>query len=376
MKDLYTLRDEKGMPLIRKNTKDVFTEFLKNKLKRDAIKGLPELVSVKTLDNKEYYVRRELVVPLFVKLLHEKSRALRDYYIEEWIQLLKQNRRVPAMTGEPEFERDLELTVKNRYPFLYALLNYSLLFLAKETTNLDYDMAKTMDRVIDTKRGALYPFPRVLQLERKDLFDSAKLRVPLFQRIALLKNLYFFFQRLFRGFRQLEQPSRSQGDRGDLRVDGGTASHVASRGRSERLAQGATSDVGSPEGGGGGGTSTTLRPASASQLAVYKKAVQQLKLELVGQDKTIPDSLRELIERWNPLYDAQARGELVEDVNAMIRDYFRNLKRTFRVSPPSAVRIRDLAAKLAENKSFARIKRKDFFVRYIEIYMLKLMGDR
>jgi hypothetical protein len=255
-------------------------------------------------------------------------------------------------------------------------LNYNLLFLAREAANLDYDMAKTMDRVIEAKRGALYPFHKILALERKDLLDSAKLHVPLFQRISLLKNLYYLFQRLFRGLRKLGQQAGPQEQREDRRIDGGAAAPTAARGRSGRPTRGRTTAVGSPEGGVGGGTSTTLRPASASQLAAYKKAVQRLKLELVGEDKTIPDSLQELVERWNPLYDPQARRELVEDVNAMIRDYFRNLKRTFRVSPPSASRIRDLAAKLAENTSFARIKRKDFFVRYIEIYMLKLMGDR
>jgi hypothetical protein len=66
----------------------------------------------------------------------------------------------------------------------------------------------------------------------------------------------------------------------------------------------------------------------------------------------------------------------VQDVNAMIRDYFRTLRRSFRVSPPTAARLRDLAAKLAENKSFARITKKDYFLRYIEIYMLKLLADR
>ena len=66
----------------------------------------------------------------------------------------------------------------------------------------------------------------------------------------------------------------------------------------------------------------------------------------------------------------------MEDVNAMIRDYLRNIKRTFRISPPDAARIHSLAEKLAANRSFDRIKRKDYFIRYIEIYMVKLLGER
>ncbi len=59
----------------------------------------------------------------------------------------------------------------------------------------------------------------------------------------------------------------------------------------------------------------------------------------------------------------------------MVRDYLRNIRRTFRVNPPDAERIRTLAQKLATNKSFNRIKRKDYFTRYIEIYMIKLLAE-
>jgi hypothetical protein len=59
----------------------------------------------------------------------------------------------------------------------------------------------------------------------------------------------------------------------------------------------------------------------------------------------------------------------------MVRDYLRNIRRTFRITPPDATRIRSLAEKLAANKSFARIKRKDYFTRYLEIYMIKLLGE-
>ncbi|MBN1835696.1 MAG: hypothetical protein JW820_07590 [Spirochaetales bacterium] len=397
LKDLYALRDDKGIPLVRKNTKDVFTEFLDSRTKRDELKGLPEIVRLRTLDGKEYYVRRELVIPVFVKMLHEKSEELQNAYMEEWVQLLKDNRRVPAMNEDTEFERDLDLTVRNRYPLLYALLNHNLLFLAKETTNLDYDMGKTMERVLDPRLGTLKPLPEVLGLARRDILDSAKLRVPLLQRLSLFKNLYYWLQRMLRNVRKALQESAGRAGAAELHPEAGAeaepspgaaggeepAAEAAGRrgrkggdaavpGRKTRRAPFSSGlDSEYPREG-----STTLRPTSASELAAYRKAVEKLKVELVGKDKSVAESLKELRERWNPLYDPQARMELVEDVNAMIRDYFRKLKRTFRVSPPTAARIRDLAAKLSENKSFERIKRKDVFARYVEVYMLDLLGER
>ena len=375
LKDLYALRDDKGMPLVRKNTKDTFTAFLESKLKNDDAKGIPEVVRLKSVSAQEYYIHRELLIPLFVKILHEKEQELRDSYLEEWVELVKQNRRVPAMSDDAEFERDLDLALRNRYPLLYSLLNSNLLFLAREVSKLDYDMAKTMDRVLDPKRGVLNPLPRVVGLDRRDLLASAKLRVPLYQRLSLFKNLFYFFQRVLRGLRAAAH---------QVAVEGGLgAAHRRSEspagkgaGQTEANASELSGAGGSRESANGGSHVTTLRPTSASQLAAYRKALHRLKLELVGSDNSIPESLQELVERWNPLYDAHARTELVLDVNAMIRDYFRTLKRTFGVGAPSAARIRGLAAKLAENKSFERIKRKDLFTRYIEIYMLKLLGDR
>ena len=120
---------------------------------------------------------------------------------------------------------------------------------------------------------------------------------------------------------------------------------------------------------------TVASPVSARQLAVYRNAVQNLKVQFVGRDKSVPERLGELAEKWNPLYDPKARTDLVEDVNAMIRDYLRSLRRGFRLKPPDSARLQALAAQVSQNKAFDRIKRKDLFLRYIEVYMIKILGE-
>ena len=74
-------------------------------------------------------------------------------------------------------------------------------------------------------------------------------------------------------------------------------------------------------------------------------------------------------------FDPKARSNLVEDVNSMIRDYIRGLRKGFRIKPPDAMRIRELARKLSTHSTFERIKKKELFQRYIEIYMISLLGD-
>jgi hypothetical protein len=369
LKDLYNLRDEKGVPLIRHNTKDVFLEFLESKTKSEGYESLPELIDLKTIHGKEYYIHKDLLIPLFVKMLHEQSREIRDAYVEEWVKSLKENKRVLAMTDDQEFARDLDITLKNRAPFLYSLLNYSLLYLAKEQGKISYDMARTMDQVLDEKHAQLHPLPKVLGLRRKEIFDDAKLRVPFWRRLILFRGLFYFFRSLFRGAKKTWQQSRQRAAARSSRKAAATpraASSVQPSGGPGATAARSAEPAGS----------TTLRPMTSKQLAAYRRAVAELKQQFVGTEKTIPESLKELVDKWNPLYDPQARKNLVEDVNAMIRDYLRNIRRTFRITPPDAERIRSLAEKLSANKSFDRIKRKDYFVKYIEVYMIKLLGER
>jgi hypothetical protein len=385
LKDLYNVRDVKGVPLIRQNTKDVFLEYLEKKTKAENYEKLPELVQIKTTQGKNYYVHRDLLIPLFVKMLYEQAREIKDYYVEEWVKCLKDNRRTMAMSEDQEFSRDLDITLKNRSPFLYSLLNYNLLYLAKEQGKINYDMARTMDQVLDEKKGQLQPLPKILGLSRKSIMDDAKLRVPIWRRLTIFRGLFYFFKNIFRGVRKTLKRSRGRsaargGDYGDADVQTHGGGRVEAAGLESSRAGIPGISASSPGGGTSAGAteqvgSTTLRPVTSQQLAAYRRAVSSLKEQFVGKDKTVADSLSQLVEKWNPLYDPQARTNLVEDVNAMVRDYLRNIRRTFRITPPDAARIRSLAEKLAANKSFDRIKRKDYFTHYIEIYMIKLLAE-
>jgi hypothetical protein len=266
------------------------------------------------------------------------------------------------------------VAVRSRYPFFYSLLNYNLLFLAREQGKTDYDTAKTLDRALDPRRGHLQPLPQILGLARKELLDSAKLRVPLFQRLSLFRGIYYTFQRLWRGLQRAFRGGAGAAGRPDRHR---ASAAPGSQRRPEAPQGGAPGEAQAGRGAALGAPGvTTLRPSSPSQLAAYRKALQSLSARFLGPNKTMNEGLEELVEKWNPLYDPQARAELNEDVNAMVRDYFRNIKRTFRVSLPTPERIRHLAGKLAENKAFARISKKDYFTRYIELYMLKLLGER
>lgn len=108
-----------------------------------------------------------------------------------------------------------------------------------------------------------------------------------------------------------------------------------------------------------------------ANLLQYKRSIQALLSHYVPSGKTIDLTLDELAEKWNPLYDSRAKKNLVEDVNALVRDFLRPVRRTFLVQPPDVKRIHALAEQLSTSKSLAKIKKRDVLKTYIELYMVR-----
>ena len=361
LRDLYGVKDEKGLPLVRSSTQDVFLKFLEERTRLEGQKGLPELVRLKTASGQEYYLARELIVPFFLKRLYERRGQVREHYIDSWSEAIREGRRPAAMRDDREYARDLDSVLGGLDPLLHALLNYSILFLAREHAKLNSEQQRELGRCLDEAQGRMAPLEEILGLPRKELLEDARLRVPVWQRYPIFKTLVNWLRGLFHGL-----GSRTGRERKE-EAKPAEAAAAASRG----TAAGRRAPPGEKEEAG----TTVTSPVSARQLAVYRNAVQNLKVRFVGSDKTVPERLGELAEKWNPLYDPKARTDLVEDVNSMIRDYLRSLRRGFRLKPPDSARLQALAAQVSRNQAFDRIKRKDLFLRYIEVYMIKILGE-
>ena len=80
--------------------------------------------------------------------------------------------------------------------------------------------------------------------------------------------------------------------------------------------------------------------------------------------------LYEVITR---LINAQAKANLAEDVNSLIRDYLRKTARTLRAATFTAERIEDLAKTLSESPNLVKIQARDSLRLYIQLYMVKLV---
>ena len=66
----------------------------------------------------------------------------------------------------------------------------------------------------------------------------------------------------------------------------------------------------------------------------------------------------------------------MEDVNSLIRDFIRSIKKHFRVKPPDLARIENMARQLSEHDAFDQIKNKAALMTYIKLYIIKILGNQ
>jgi hypothetical protein len=103
------------------------------------------------------------------------------------------------------------------------------------------------------------------------------------------------------------------------------------------------------------------------------RSIQSLVSQYVPKGSTIDATLDELAEKWNPLFATEQKKDLVEDVNALVRDFLRPIRRSLLAQPPDVKRIHSLAEQLSTSKSLAKIKKRDILMRYIELFMIRCL---
>jgi hypothetical protein len=361
LEDLYDLRDAKGTPFALKHTRSFITAFLKEKTRATEPGHLPYLVQL-AAHGHEYYVQRDLVAPVFLQKLSEASGEMREQYLDAWVAALKRDERTKPMHADEAFARDVEMHLKEDYPLLAALANGTLLEQAEAETNVS-EIARTELAKCFGRGGALLPLPVLLGLSRTKLLREARSYLPLWQVIPVINVVVRLLRRLFAASTAARATAAAAGkDPGPgeaARTIGG-----ADRARSARGEASDRDDASDPK---------TPSPMAKESLAGYRKAIAGLKARVVPAGKTLPAALDDLAERWNPLYAEGPKANLVEDVNALARDFLRSLRRGFLVSPPTRERLTELAKQLASHKNLDQIRKKEPLERYLEIYFVKIL---
>jgi hypothetical protein len=344
--DVLNFKEGDVLLLGEKYTRKELTRFLSQMLVLKQGDYLPELLRFKTPDRHEYLIHRDMLGVLFFRLLNKARDKWRRHYLTEWEYQLNHYIKNPAMGDDKSFREDLTKRFQAGEPLLSQLLKFDLLFLMLQQNPLG-KLARELEKCLNLNNKCLLPLETILDLSRSALLGDARKNVPFWRTLPLIGPLISFILKR-RGLRSKAQSS------------------APPKPKAPRPVAFKSPSSGPPP--------SSRPPSSRSRRDEAVKQAAQLKAQWFGPGTDMADKLDELAEKWNFLF-GQAKRDLREDVNALIRDYVRSLKKTFLSSSWDRSRIQTLAANLLQNDAFRGIPGKEPLKKYIEGYMLFILQE-
>lgn len=397
--DIYAFTDDKGVALTKRCPRERIDAFLEEKSARSKDELLPEIIRLRTANGREYFVHRSVIARLTLSKMFAAARTYREAYTQEWFEQLGAFKKTPVMVQDDAFLDDLERRVNEDDPLLGALLSFNLLYLARQGMVIQDEVTVRLDKILDLKRQALFPLDEIFGLHRREILAEARLKLPVWKTIPILRQLLRLLDRMFTG--RPERQAQARGTRKRAQAEGDDDVMINLAGMEEfseaeeeegastkmlplvdeedsRGRQGGRAAVRGRSGAGlrsliEAGRSTA-GSTSKQRMAAYRKAIEVLKERLLGKEVTIDVRLKELSDRWNPLLVGNAKQNLIEDVNSFIRDQVRQIRRSLLIKPPDLARVKNLSQQISQSSVFEEIKRKDEFREYIQLYLIKILG--
>lgn len=333
--DIMEFKDDKENLLYKKVGRETYESFIRSLLEEEENQP-PQLMTVKNAHQEEVFILYR-IVPIY---LEENLKIIRKDMYEDlrrkWIQDLEKCEFTDEMENDRVFENLLKKYLIDHYANFYALLNYGLLKQIQKFPGIGDKQKAIIMLYIDEINQQILPLARLFDISRKDLMRDVKTMVPFWKTNKVLRFMVLFFRKLVMS-RTARQAMKEE--------------KIKKKHKNVKDFQKISDNDG------------------------LGNSVEVLKEQFLVPGTTVEAELENLIERWNPLIDAVAKRNLVEDVNSFIRDYVRKLKRSFITNPPDRERVENIANSLSQAQAFDAIKDKDSLIRYMSIYIIKLLGE-
>lgn len=336
MQQIYDLKDDKGVPLTKRIPKEEINEFIEQLMTPEKEEEVSKLVSINVGSNRAMVIHRTQYVPVLIKRLSKLSRTIQQKTANKMTDLLYDDITEKWMEDDNAFDEYLRDQVFEIDSIVYSMLEFKVLFLVVDGQDLPAGQRDVVYRFFDRQRSSMMPWYVILSLDRERLLKDAKLRLPIWMLIPVIRGIV----RLFR--KKKPQQSHRSSSSNSVQTNGSSS-----------------------------GSSGSSR---AEQLKEYRKVIVSIQSRYVSEGQSVGERLKELHSSWNPLIDNTSKANLLEDVNSLCRDTLRRMKLTARAIPPSAERIEELAKRIATNSAFDRIRDRKSFQDYLELYMLSILG--
>lgn len=345
--DIIKFKDGTGVLLVDQYTEAELKEHLTRLSQETVGNQMPLLLIFKVNDTEGYYIRKEKLMSLVIKLCNDSRTLIRTSISKKWTKCLLAFETLPEMKESPAFEACLEREVRDSNPILYALLNASFLpVVAYED--------KTPGKLSLFRNGTLIPYSELLMISRQEIYTDARIKLPFWYTIPVISWIISLFMKKPKKKDDKQKQSEiSSVTLNDILDQKETEEEKFKKKNNEEVVYGQKSNH-----------KKELRNAAAALEKIY-----------VPENSTMDRELKGYMHEWNDRIGKENYDNLREDIDSLIRDYLRKVLRTIKSESFTQERVESLASSLVDSPSMMKIKNHPALQRYVVLYLIKLVKN-
>ena len=341
MDTILKMKDKAGAPLLGQYTEEQLLEHLQEKTQNSIDGRLPDLLTIK-VDEKGCYMCKDRAVPLVLRLANGARGLVREALVKSWHKVLLKFDLLPEMKSNAEFEKCLEREIRAIEPVLASLLDSSFLYVAAME-----DESSSRDALF--KNGSLLPYSQILMLSRHEVFEDAQYRLPFWYVMPVISSILKFI------FGTKDKKPKAQKGSEALKIQ----DEKKKKDRDLFHKRDAEDSI----------------DRKNERRRALRKMAADMESQFVPENSTLERELKGYMREWNDRIGKENYQNLGDDVDSLIRDYFRKILRTLKEDSFNAERIKGLAENLVDSPSLMKIKNRAALKHYVELYILQTVKN-
>ena len=341
MLDIGKLKDENGDLIVSKFTDEDLKKHMADLTSEVIGEDLPRMLIFKIEGGEHYFIYREKVMPLLVRLANDARGLIRESLSKVWYEKMLAYQTLPEMKESQAFEKCLERELKECSPVLYALLHAAFLPVLAVSDH-------TPGRIPLYRDGLLIPYSELLLVSRQEIYSEARVKLPFWYTMPIISWI----------LTAIKNPKKKR------KADNTAATTVVIQEEKDK----ANKKVEELD------ANDSLDPKK-SRKRELRKAAGIVEKKLVPESSTLDRELESYMREWNDRISKKAHDDLEEDINNLIRDYVRKTLRSLKISDFTEERVSSLASALVDSPSLMKVKNPPALKHYVELYMVKLIKN-
>ena len=342
--DIKDFKDSNGAPLLGQYSEEDLNAHLKHMTQDSSDGELPPLLIFRITENEGYFILKEKVMPLIMRLTSDARVLVRESLIKSWYKIMREWDTLPEMKDNAAFERCLSKEIQSCAPILHAILGASFLPVISLEDH-------TPGHINLYRNEALIPLSELLMLSRAEIYIDARIKLPFWYTIPGISWIISLLARPPKNKRNKARNGKSA-----------TAALMEEKRHKEEEKE-RELDV------------KDRGDASKNRKRQLRKAAGEAEKLLVPSSSSLDRELEGYLHEWNDRIGKQNFDDLTQDVNSLIRDYLRKVMRSLKTENFSMERISSLADSLVESPVMLKIHNHPALKRYVELYLVKLVKN-